>query len=87
MRAELGELRCEVCDLSETQPSERFGALTGDIFECHHTKPLRTLTGSTKTRVADLAVVCPTCHRALHRVEPPIGVADMNARVLQGQQG
>ncbi len=82
MRAALGELYCEVCDLSETQAVVRFGALTGDIFECHHTKPLYTLTGRTTTRVADLAVVCPTCHRALHRIEPPITVAEMKTRVL-----
>ena len=37
MRRELGELRCEVCDFSETEAVRRFGPLTGDIFECHHT--------------------------------------------------
>jgi 5-methylcytosine-specific restriction protein A len=84
MRAALGELQCEVCELSEAQAKARFGAFSGDIFECHHTKPLYTLTGTTTTRVADLAVVCPTCHRALHRVEPPISVAEMNARVRSG---
>jgi 5-methylcytosine-specific restriction protein A len=81
MRAALGELRCEVCDFSETQATERFGALTGDIFECHHTKPLHTLTGTTRTRVGDLAVLCPTCHRSMHRVEPPITVSAMRSRV------
>jgi predicted HNH restriction endonuclease len=49
MRATLGELHCEVCDLSETQATARFGVLTSDIFECHHTKPLHTLTGTTTT--------------------------------------
>jgi 5-methylcytosine-specific restriction protein A len=81
MRAELGELRCEICDFSEAQAAQRYGALTGDVFECHHTKPLHTLTGTTRTRVADLAVVCPTCHRSLHRVAPPITVAAMRSRV------
>lgn len=81
MRDELGELRCEVCALSETTAEGLFGELTGDVFECHHTKPLHTLTGTTKTLLADLAVVCPTCHRALHRIEPPISVGDLRARV------
>jgi 5-methylcytosine-specific restriction protein A len=82
MRAELGELRCEVCGFSEAEAVKRFGTLTGDIFECHHTKPLHLLTGTTKTRVADLAVVCPTCHRSLHRIEPPVSVAELRARVM-----
>lgn len=81
MRRELGELRCEVCAFSETEAARRFGALTGDIFECHHTRPLHLLTGTTKTRVSDLAVVCPTCHRSLHRIEPPISVAELGLRV------
>lgn len=85
MRSTLGQLHCEVCDLSEAQATARFRSLTGDIFECHHTKPLHTLTGTTTTRVADLAVVCPTCHRALHRVEPSLGVTDMKARVLSSR--
>lgn len=81
VRASLGELRCEVCDLSETAATARFGALTNDIFECHHTRPLHTLSGTTTTRIADLSVVCPTCHRALHRVEPQISVREMRSRV------
>jgi 5-methylcytosine-specific restriction protein A len=81
MHAALGELRCNVCDFSQTQATARFGALIGDIFECHHTKPLRTLTATTRTRVAGLAVLCPTCHRSLHRVEPPITFSAMRTRV------
>lgn len=81
MRAELGALRCEVCGITETEVALRFGVLTGDIFECHHTKPLATLTDATTTRITDLAVVCPTCHRALHRTEPPATVDQLAARV------
>jgi 5-methylcytosine-specific restriction protein A len=82
MRTDLGELLCEVCDLSESQTQERFGVLSSDIFECHHTQPLHSLTGTTRTRLADLAVVCPNCHRALHRSAQPISIAEMRSRVL-----
>jgi 5-methylcytosine-specific restriction protein A len=76
-----GQLRCEVCDLSESGTTSRFGEMVGDVFECHHTKPLHTLTGTVKTTIADLAIVCPTCHRALHRVEPPRTVGALRDRV------
>lgn len=81
MRAELGELQCEICGLSESEAAKRFGSLRSDIFECHHTKPLSSLTGTTTTRVADLALLCPTCHRALHRVEAPTSLTEMRSRV------
>ena len=81
MRATLGELYCEVCGMTEAHAALRFGTLTSDIYECHHTKPLHTLTGTTRTRLIDLAVVCPSCHRALHRIEPPISVSELRLRV------
>jgi hypothetical protein len=40
-----------------------------------------TRTSSPRTRVADLAVLCPTCHRSLHCVEPPVTVSEMRSRV------
>jgi 5-methylcytosine-specific restriction protein A len=80
-REQHGELRCEVCGLAESDTAARFGELVGDVFECHHTKPLHTLTGTVKTTIADLAIVCPTCHRALHRIEPPLTVAALRERV------
>jgi 5-methylcytosine-specific restriction enzyme A len=76
-----GELRCEVCNLAESDTAARFGELVGDVFECHHTKPLHTLTGTTKTGVADLAIVCPTCHRVLHRIDSPITVPALRERI------
>jgi 5-methylcytosine-specific restriction enzyme A len=84
VRQDDGELSCEVCGLSESSARSRFGELSGELFECHHTKPLSTLTTTTTTRLADLAVVCPTCHRAVHRIEPPIDVDTLRERVSAG---
>lgn len=83
MRDELGQLHCEVCGLDEAAAAARYGDLTGDVFECHHRKPLYTLPTNMRTFIADLAVVCPTCHRALHRIEPMIDVPVLRARVEQ----
>jgi 5-methylcytosine-specific restriction protein A len=81
VRQNSGELRCEVCDLSESAALERFGNIHGELFECHHTKPLGTLVSVSTTRLADLAVVCPLCHRAIHRTEPMVEVSAMRSRV------
>jgi predicted HNH restriction endonuclease len=40
--------------------------------EVHHLRPLATSDRrGTKTTVDDLLVVCPNCHRALHRSKDP----------------
>lgn len=73
-----GQLRCEVCDLSTAQTQQRYGEDCGDVFECHHRIPLGSVIGTRKTRKADLAVVCPLCHRALHRIFPMPTVEQMH---------
>jgi 5-methylcytosine-specific restriction protein A len=44
-----------------------YGELGEGFAECHHRTPLGELTGKTRTRLADLAIVCANCHRILHR--------------------
>lgn len=59
----LGRLECEMC-------SEAGGnidpAIRDSIFECHHIIPL-SMIGETKTKVKDMALLCASCHRLLHR--------------------
>jgi 5-methylcytosine-specific restriction enzyme A len=61
-----GFLGCEACgiNLEETYGSQRF-----DVYECHHLLPLH-MTGETKTKIQDVALLCPTCHRIAHRIVP-----------------
>lgn len=58
-----GRLACEVCDF---EPAAVFGPGMADLFDVHHIRPLSE-SGSTRTTLADLALLCPTCHRAIHR--------------------
>lgn len=57
-------LQCDICG---------FRNQTGDIrldeagLEAHHVRPLAEL-GQTTTKVSDLALLCATCHRLVHRV-------------------
>jgi 5-methylcytosine-specific restriction protein A len=81
MTKSLGQLECEVCGCTEDQFAKRYGIPNGDIFECHHVRPLSSSAGTVTTRVSDLAVVCPTCHRAIHRRSPLPSVAELNSRL------
>jgi 5-methylcytosine-specific restriction enzyme A len=55
------KLRCEICEFSFPKT---YGV---NFIECHHLTPL-SLAGETKTTLDDLALVCPNCHRILHKL-------------------
>ena len=61
-----GKISCEVpgCgfDFLET-----YGELGRDFAHVHHRKPLSDRTRPTKTKLSDLAIVCPNCHAMIHR--------------------
>lgn len=72
-----GRLACEICEFD-------FAATYGDwgdgYIECHHIIPLSE-TGETKTKLADLALVCANCHRMFHRNNPWPSLDEMRERV------
>lgn len=59
-----GKLSCEVCNLDFTA---LYGDLGSGVIECHHTKPIATLSSGYKTHIDDLALICANCHRVLHK--------------------
>ena len=66
--------RCESC---EWAIEERDEAVWGASFELHHLTPFSELKEgqSRKVRIEDFAVLCASCHRAIHRTD---WVADVN---------
>lgn len=52
-----GRYMCEACDFTHD---------VAGMFDAHHLHPL--FHGERITRVDDLALLCPTCHRAAHRL-------------------
>jgi len=66
MRQQVGRLQCEVCGIV---PGDVYGGEAADVVDVHHVVPLKT-SGETLTSMDGLAVVCPTCHRALHSFDP-----------------
>jgi 5-methylcytosine-specific restriction protein A len=69
-----GRLACEVCDFESWEAY----AVEG-VIDIHHVVPLHKL-GESVTTMHDLALVCPTCHRVLHKHRPIITPAELRAR-------
>jgi hypothetical protein len=58
-----GELFCEVCGL---RPMPTYGC---PLVDAHHRLPLSryAAAGKIETAPADFAILCPSCHRAVHK--------------------
>lgn len=63
--AATGKLACEECGF---EPAARHGPAFLDAgLDVHHKVPLADLPPGTQTTLADLALLCATCHRIEHR--------------------
>jgi hypothetical protein len=70
-RSTEGYLACEACGLSSSNLPE---GVADSAFEVHHRMPLAELETMSKTRVADLSILCACCHRMIHRTTPFMSV-------------
>lgn len=77
-----GQLCCEICrfDFEGT-----YGPLGRGFIEIHHTKSPAKLDSGERTRLADLALVCPNCHAMLHQKDPPLTIEEL--KILAGDKG
>ncbi|WP_127782532.1 HNH endonuclease [Rhodococcus sp. X156] len=57
-----GRLACEICEFDYVTT---YGTLGEGYAEAHHIVPLSEA-GESKTKLADLIIVCANCHRMLH---------------------
>lgn len=62
-----GRLACEVCGFDF---SEVYGELGAGFIEAHHTIPVSEMEENDLTRIEDLVLLCPNCHRMVHRRRP-----------------
>lgn len=70
-----GFLRCEAC---EVIPEHIYGLAGRSAIECHHRLPLADGVNRV-TRLRDLALLCATCHRAIHAQQPLLSVEAFRA--------
>jgi 5-methylcytosine-specific restriction endonuclease McrA len=76
-----GRIKCESCDFSDEASA---------VFDAHHLTPLAV--GLRETRLDDLAILCPICHRLAHLLGPdrlnPLRPSDVRvARLKRGHFG
>lgn len=77
-----GKLECECCN---RDAESIYGAIGSGYSEVHHLDLLAQ--GERQTELADLAVVCPCCHRMLHRLIHrglPSSIVDLRQRLQSG---
>lgn len=70
-------LKCEACG---SYSGLKYPGLNPAVWEVHHLIPLSELEAPTKTLVKDLAVLCPSCHRAIHRTKPMLSVKEFTKK-------
>jgi hypothetical protein len=75
--AEHGKLFCESCQFST---SSIYAGLNSDICEIHHRLPLAFANKPVNTRLNDLAVLCPNCHRAIHKTVPLMSIEEFRLK-------
>ena len=71
-----GALACEVCEFDF---GKRYGELGLDFIEVHHVKPVHQMKPGSKTKLADLALLCSNCHRMAHRKRMPLSLVELRA--------
>ncbi|MGM1028964.1 MAG: HNH endonuclease [Actinomycetota bacterium] len=69
-----GRLACEVCGFESSEVFEMHG-----VIDVHHIVPLHVI-GQGRTGLSDLALVCPTCHRVLHKHRPIVAPAELREK-------
>lgn len=63
-KASLTSFACEAC---KTDLGDVYGELGRGYIEAHHRRPVALLEENAKTKLSDLAALCPNCHRMIHR--------------------
>jgi 5-methylcytosine-specific restriction enzyme A len=79
----LGRLQCEACGFAA---AIAYPGLDVEICEVHHRRPLSDTIEAVQTRLEDLAILCPNCHRAIHQTRPMPTVEDFRNRLRRGER-
>lgn len=69
-----GRLFCQVCEIDF---GKKYGEIGKGFIETHHTVPVSDLKKDSKTNIKDIALVCPNCHRMLHRRRPWLSIGQL----------
>lgn len=74
-----GRLVCHAC---HCVPVEVYGPSGESCMEAHHKVPIEQLQPDSVTVVADMAMLCASCHRVVHSEKPCLSVERVNQLVV-----
>ncbi|WP_026836544.1 HNH endonuclease [Gillisia sp. JM1] len=69
-----GRLFCQVCEFDFEQ---EYGEIGADFIEAHHTIPVSEMQPGHITKIEDLAMLCPNCHRMAHKKRPWLKMTEL----------
>lgn len=75
----LGRLDCEACGFNFENV---YGVNGKDFIECHHDKPVSTLSDGDRTSIDDLRLICSNCHGIIHRHSPWLTVEELRQVIV-----
>lgn len=72
---------CQVCNMKFEQV---YGDIGKGFIHVHHKKPLAGMRSDYKVKpTTDLVPVCPNCHAMLHTSNPPLGIEELEKRLVK----
>ena len=74
-----GKLKCEACGLD---PVALYGPDGERCIEAHHKVPIEELQPDSVTRVTEMAMVCASCHRIIHKRKPCLLINEVVANSI-----
>jgi len=72
-----GKVLCEVCE-TDMLGKYKVGV---PIIDCHHLFPLSDIDEEVVTTKSDLALLCPSCHRAIHQLDDCSNLDELRRRI------
>lgn len=69
-----GRLFCQVCEFDF---EKEYGEIGANFIEAHHTIPVSEMQSGHKTKIEDLAMLCPNCHRMAHKKRPWLKMTEL----------
>lgn len=79
-----------ICNGCDRDLADRYGRVAQGLIDAHHLTPLSALEEGEIVHfhpVKDFAVLCPNCHRVIHRMPDVSDVAGLRALIAAGQGG
>jgi 5-methylcytosine-specific restriction protein A len=80
-RARAGQLACDNCGFDPESKTANTGVTARSLLDVHHMNPLDE--GIRYTTEADFCLVCPNCHRFIHRLARTLSDPAETAKALR----